>query len=176
MRTNAGDDAGAMADFAAVLARQPQDSWSYYRRGHTQFDAGRFNEAAQDFAAHLRLTPGQPFGALWLYIARMRAGENARAELERFAAGASLSQWPGPIIEMMLERISPDVLLDSTINTDEQKEKDRSCEAFFYVGEYYLLKGDRVAASRAFRAALATGVTDFLEYVRAGAELKRLGP
>jgi lipoprotein NlpI len=176
VRTNVGDDAGAMADFAAVLARQPQDSWSHYRRGHTQFDAGRFNDAAQDFAAHLRLTPGQPFGALWLYVARRRAGEDARAELERFAAGASLSQWPGPIIEMMLGRISPEVLLDSTVNTDERKEKDRSCEALFYIGEYHLIKGDREAATRAFRAVIATGVTDFLEYVRAGVELKRLGP
>jgi lipoprotein NlpI len=175
IRNNSGDHAGALSDYQFVLEREPNNGFARYQRGLSYFDAGRFAEAAQDFKEHRRLRPDWLFGAIWLYLTRTRAGENGRAELEQVAAGTSLGEWPGAIIEMLLERISPEDLLDSAIDTDEQKERDRTCEALFYIGEYYLIKGDRAAAARALRGSIAMGVTDFIEYVRAGVELKRLG-
>ena len=52
--------------------------------------------------------------------------------------------------------------------------RERRCEAYFYIGQYQLLDGDRVGAARSFRSVLETGVTNFVEYQGARAELARL--
>jgi hypothetical protein len=70
----------------------------------------------------------------------------------------------------MLGRRSPEATLSAT-----DRPEDR-CEAQFYIGEWYLLRGEKEPATKALRAAADTCPRDFIEYSGAVAELKRLNP
>ena len=55
-----------------------------------------------------------------------------------------------------------------------REEREKRCEAMYYVGQYHLLHSDRRKAAEFFRAAVATDITYFVEYTGAKAELARL--
>ena len=76
--------------------------------------------------------------------------------------------WPYPVIEVFLGKSCPDAALAASGTPDSR------CEAQFYVGEWYLLKGNSSKAASSFQAALVTCPKNFFEYAWAGVELKRL--
>jgi lipoprotein NlpI len=55
-------------------------------------------------------------------------------------------------------------------------DTDQRCEAQFYAGEWYLLKGNRTEAVPLLRQAEASCPKGFVEYTGAVAELRRLNP
>ena len=87
------------------------------------------------------------YSVIWRYLARERAGENGRAELEANAARVKSKDWPYPVFELYLERRSPSDVLSVASKPDER------CEAQFYIGEWHLLHGNRAAAATALQAA-----------------------
>ena len=54
------------------------------------------------------------------------------------------------------------------------KQRQRSTEAYFYIGQYQLLRGSRTKAAEAFRAAVGLEADTLPEYIGAQAELSRL--
>jgi len=122
------------------------------------------------------LEPSDPYAVLWLYLARARAGEDGRGDLATQATRLNLSKWPGPVLALYLGNAAPEALLPAARDSDPKKQREQQCEAYFYLGQQALLRGDRAEAIRLFRAAVDTGVTDFIEYQGAQMELKRLSP
>jgi len=59
---------------------------------------------------------------------------------------------------------------------DAAGKPDERCEAQLYIGEWHLLRGNGAEAKPALQAAVDTCPKDFIEYVAAVAELKRLNP
>ena len=59
---------------------------------------------------------------------------------------------------------------------DDETQRGRHCEADFYIGELRLEAGARDAAGRLFKSAVDRCPHQFLEYVAAVAELKKLAP
>ena len=51
---------------------------------------------------------------------------------------------------------------------------DQQCEARFYIGEWYMLRGDRAAATATLSMAVNTCPKTFYEYDGATAELTRI--
>ena len=60
------------------------------------------------------------------------------------------------------------------IDTDPKKNSEQHCEAYFYLGQRALLRGDQTEAIRLFKAAIETGVIRMVEYFGAQVELTRL--
>jgi lipoprotein NlpI len=109
-------------------------------------------------------------------MARARAGEDGRAELAVQAKRLDLLKWPGPVVALYLGNGTPEEVLLSARNPDPQKQREQQCEAYYYLGQHALIRGDRTEAIRLFRAAVESQVTDFVEYYAARVELKRLAP
>jgi lipoprotein NlpI len=106
---------------------------------------------------------------LWLYLARARiGGQDIKRNLQENAAGLNPAEWPFPVIELFLGRRTPADMVAAAIKPDEL------CEAQFYLGQWYLLRDERVASIEALRKAVETCPRDFNEYAGAVAELKRL--
>ena len=51
---------------------------------------------------------------------------------------------------------------------------EQRCEAQFYIGQWYVLKGNAAEAETAFKVAVETCPKEFVEYAGAVVELKRL--
>jgi len=75
---------------------------------------------------------------------------------------------------LLLGEITPDEMLAAAWSFDRKTEVMNLCEAYFFLGHYRLLAGDREGARRAFQSAIATGVKHYLEYASAKIELGRL--
>jgi lipoprotein NlpI len=164
----------ALADFDRALLYEPNHARALSSRGRTRFEMGEFAAAVPDLAKAADIEPDNPYYAIWLYLARARAGEaDAAAELERRAVKAPEDGWPRRIIEMLLGRRDPDALLSSEVRDAALRQK-LLCDAGFYAGQYHLLHGEPAKAKSAFEAAVATGSVNQITFQKAEAELRRL--
>jgi lipoprotein NlpI len=76
---------------------------------------------------------------------------------------------------MYLGRLTPAAVFDQAVDSDPKRQRAMQCEAYFYVGYHLLIEGKRSEAAAMFQRAVATGVTEFIEYQAARAQLSRLG-
>ena len=76
--------------------------------------------------------------------------------------------------DLYLGKITPQACLNRANNANSRIEREQKCEAYYYVGEYYLFQKDETRAKEFFRKCLNTGENRFTEYVLAKFELNRL--
>jgi tetratricopeptide (TPR) repeat protein len=157
----------AVPDYDQVIVLDPNNFAAFVNRGRAYFYLGNFGAGAADLLRAHELQEGA-YPMIWRYLARERAGENAREELEANASRLKSADWPYPVVELYLGRRSPADLLSAVSGPDER------CEAQFYIGEWDLLGGNNTAAAAALQIAADTCSKDFDEYTGALAELKRL--
>ncbi|HYB73596.1 MAG TPA: tetratricopeptide repeat protein [Candidatus Sulfotelmatobacter sp.] len=170
-----GDYDRAIQDFDQALRLNPNHADAFTNRARVRFYQGKFREAVPDFAKAVGLVPNDPYTIIGLYLAQARAGQDGRADLTRNAARLSLKEWPAPVVSLYLGSTTPQAVLDAAKAPDARRQREQECEAYFYVGQHHLIQGRKDEAIRMFRASVATGVTIFVEYEWARAELSRLG-
>ena len=71
--------------------------------------------------------------------------------------------------------MSEQELLAAMDAVEEQKQQERQCEGWFYVGVKRLASGEKVGAPEAFRKSIATNENTRNEYDFSKADLKELG-
>jgi lipoprotein NlpI len=170
-----GEHKLAIEDFDAAIKIMPDDASLRRNRGVLHFYGGDFAAAAPDLDAALQRDPGDPQNTLWLHVAQARNGRESSDVLAWYARNFDLNQWPGPVIAMFLGMIGPDVVADIGHRAFEQGDDMRQCQAYFYVGQYQMIRGAADNAGEFFRAAVATRAVGALEYTGALAELGRIG-
>jgi lipoprotein NlpI len=166
----------ALADFERAGKLDPESAALARSRGHARFLRGDFRAAQADFrrAVELSRDEDQLHALIWLYFASARLGGDARAVVEAVPADADPSQWPGPALMLLLGQATPEEMLAGAWSFDRKAEVLNLCEAYFFLGQYRLLAGDRDGARRAFQDAVATGAKHYLEYSSSKIELGRL--
>ena len=87
----------------------------------------------------------------------------------------NLSQWPGPVLQLYLGKLTASQVFAAAADPDAKKQRNQQCEADFYTAEDALLHGHRALALEGLNAAVDGCPKSFFEYDGAGAELKRLG-
>jgi rhomboid protease GluP len=165
----------AVASFTNAIDIDPGFAGAYSHRANAYFYQARFTEAEKDYEKYLSIKPEHKYYKLMLYLSRERAGKDGRTILAEQVKPMDLDDWPGPVFSLYLGRAAPEEVLEATGDNDKKVQGERQCEAFFYLGQYYLLRGEKEKAVEMFRRAIDTGVTDFIEYGGARAELERLG-
>lgn len=170
-----GDYQRAITDFDQAIRIDPNVPETYYIRGRAKFYQGDFGAAVQDLEKVLQVRPRDMYRLLVLYLAHRRSGKTMDDDLTRLPSGLELHEWPGPVVSMFLSTADARAVLAAAADADALKQRERQCEAYFYIGEQLLLSGSKSEAVEMFKASLATGITNFFEYEGAKAELKRLG-
>ena len=165
----------AAQDFDEAIRRNPSHASSLGGRGRAKFLSGDFDAAVTDFKTAVSLLPGDPYAVIWLFLAQTRSGRDGRNDLTQNAAPFTREQWPGPIIAMLLEQSTVNELESLATDPDTERQKEKRTEAYFYAGQKELVAGNRTAAVSHFRETVNIGVTRFIEYIAAEAELKRFG-
>jgi lipoprotein NlpI len=144
-------------------------------RGQLNYYSGRFVDAQADFRRALSVSKQEDdyqHALIWLFLASTKAGADAKAEVQPYL-DAMGSGWPGPAVKLFMGTMGVEGLLEAARNADETTALKRLCEAHFFIGQYYLLKGESANANRAFQQAIATDVRQYVEFVYAKWELQR---
>ncbi len=164
-----GQDKLAILDFNEALRLNPNDGDALGDRGYAHFFLGEFGDAQQD----LGRMRNYPYPAIWLYLARSRAGQPAQTDLATDAAKLNLKAWPSPVVNLFLGKTTPELFLAAAKDKDPKKDREQHCEAYFYLGQKALIAGKQDEANKMFQKSLDTHVTTFYEYMGAQAELQR---
>jgi lipoprotein NlpI len=153
------------------------DSYAVHMgRGQLNYYSGQFGEAQADFrraTAVAKEDDKYDHALLWLFLASARAGADAKAEVQPYLGSVSRS-WPGPAVNLFMGNMEVEPLLEAARDADGKTALKNLCEAQFFVGQYYLLKGDVAKANGAFEQAIATDVRQYVEFVYAKWELQRM--
>ncbi len=175
VRNNAGDHAGALADYQAAhaLAPHPDDPFVI---GSTQFLLRQYGDAAATMARRAPPAPDGTYWTLWRYmaLARLTGVERASGALGPGTAPGQAVAWPVPVIDFLHGTISAEALLDFAKKSQDVRDLSQVCEARFYMAEDALLRrrGDAIGL---FRQAAKECPPNFHEYEGAVAELRAAG-
>lgn len=159
---------------AVVLGSEySADAFAY--RGYFRMVQGRSSEAAADLAKSANEKVWS-YNAIWLALARMKAGiaDNDALSLSANAAMLNMAAWPGPVINYLMGKATPEAVNAAAQQGEPARLIERVCDADFYVAEVALTKND-VATARPLlqRAAEKCPFASF-ERMGAAAELARL--
>ena len=168
-----GDYARAIADHDAVVRLDAKDAIAYHGRGRARFYTGDFARAVPDLQEAMKLEPNS-YTALWLYLARKRAGAEGEELLEQGTADIRGGAWPWPVVVLFLGRTDVASVMAAATDRDVVRQREQLCEASFYVAHWYLLRNDRERALPLLKDAQSGCPRDFLEHEGAVAELRRL--
>lgn len=158
-----------IADYGKAIELDPKLANAWQNRGVARFDRGEFTEAADDLARAVAINT-DPYGMLFLHLARVRGGTRGTAELEANAAKLSVAaNWPYAAIQLFLGRRTIPAVRSAAVT------KEHRCEAQFYTGEWLLTVDKKPEALRPLRLAATLCAKGTIELNSTLAELKRLG-
>ncbi|OHC74462.1 MAG: hypothetical protein A3G18_11245 [Rhodospirillales bacterium RIFCSPLOWO2_12_FULL_58_28] len=167
----------AIEDYTQAIRHAPDLSDAYFSRGFLNFYNEQPDKAADDFSKSLRKANKSlvPYALLWRYLSRVRSGGDGKKELEENVGGINLNAWPGIIVALYMGKADPSQVLAKTKDNNTKKQSENECVAFFFLGQYHLVQGDKDKAAAFFRKTLDTGVTGYRQYEAAKTELRILG-
>ena len=155
----------------------PKHEYAYLNRGIALYYGGRPELSIDDFSTFHQRKKNDPYRILWLYLAEYATDSvNAKTILQRSSALVEESIWAKSIIKMYLGDITEQQFV-SQLSTGVNSNKalsERLCEAYFYLGKYYQIKGNNKSAAKFFKLALSTNVYEFVEHRYAKLELDLL--
>jgi lipoprotein NlpI len=158
------DAAVAYLDQAIRLA--PRNASHYKIRGSVRFDRGDFAAAETDLRYSINIAD-DPYALLFWYLASLKIGRDADAELASRARPQNGRQWPFPVVALYLGKAGDDAVRAAAQTADER------AEAEFYIGEWHLHARRRTEAIAALQAAAQACPRGFMEHTAAVMELER---
>jgi lipoprotein NlpI len=168
-----GEFARAVADFDAALKLDAKSPSALFGRGRAYFYSGDGARAVADIENAMRIEPNQ-YTAMWLYIARKRAGNPDAEEWLNSATSGDRAGWPGPLVVLYLGRTDVASVMAAATDRDAKRQAEQRCEANFYTAQWHLLRDERDRAIALLKEAQGGCPKDFLEHEGAVAELRRL--
>jgi PQQ-dependent catabolism-associated CXXCW motif protein len=169
------DFARAIQEYDKAVALRPNSSNVLSARARAEIYAERFEPAIADLAKAATLDAGYAYHAIWLHMARVRAGVVNLEELASNTEKTDRARWPWPLAALFLGAAAPETIHPAARSMgDAGEHADQVCEADFYLGFYRLANGERAAAQRLFEAVVNTCPRHNVEYQLGRIELERL--
>ena len=165
----------AYDSFDSALDLAPEHDYAYLNRGIALYYGGRPLLAKDDFETFHQKQTNDPYRLLWLYLAEQKIDQqSALVNLKKRAELIHENTWAKQIIYLYLSELSPVEFINAlTHDISSNKElTDRLCEAYFYLGKYSQILGQKNVAANYFKLALSTNVYEFVEHRYAKLELE----
>jgi len=174
---SSGDFTHAVSDTSHAVLLGEAGARYLRQRGQARFYLKQFADAADDLArsASLEKDAGaRPYTDLWAVAAYHRAGKPLPEDIAKRAAEHPRGDWPLPALAMLTGNITPEEMLKVVNRKTGDELAMTQTEAYFYLGQRYLMVGDRTSARDAFDKVRSLGVLPYIEYTSAAFELKEL--
>lgn len=173
-----GNETAALRDYTRATDANPAHAFSLFSSGYLHLYGGNPKQAALAFirARGVATDPAlRQYNTLWLYLSRVRAGEDARARLQEDVAKDPVSeQWPGPLVQFFTGEQAEDLVLAAIDQGTKAQRKERRATGYFFLGIAAEMNGDAARARDYFERTLATGAVEFRQYDAAKHELEKL--
>jgi len=167
----------AARDLDMALGLDSKRASAFREKGRLAFYQKDFYRASQEFSRALQNADGDQvvYAVMWIELALRRGDIGGQGPIGVVAAQMQPEQWPGPVVQMLAGQMEPEAAIEAAKGKNPRQTLMQQCEAYFYAGQQYLIRGERDKAKAAFEAAVATGVTEFMEYDWAVQELEQFG-
>ena len=165
----------ALADLDRAIGNSADyDSDAYAYRGLLKLVTGHAAAAAADLVKGAELNVWS-YSAMWLFLARRRAGlpDEGAHSLTAYAAMLDPARWPAPIIRVFLGSGTRQDA-ETAANADTRNLLSWGCDMSFYFAELDLATGNKDAARAGFEKAVKSCPLDAFERMGATAELGQL--
>lgn len=143
----------ALSGSDQALRRDSDRARAYRGLGIASFQAGLLEQSQDGFRRLSAIDPGNADTALWLDLARRRAGH--ASELASHARRLDMRHWPAPLLRLYLGEETVDGVLAAADRGGGATRRLRRCEASFFAGELMLQQNREAAAIRLIDRALA---------------------
>jgi lipoprotein NlpI len=173
----AGEFDKTIADYSKSIALGAADGKVLQQRGIAKFYAGRLGEAAEDFAkaSDAGDKDSQALADLWLLWTRQRLGQPMPDSVRDRAATDARGDWPRPALAVMAGKLTPEEMLKVLERKSGDERRMATSEAYFYLGQYYMGRGDKIKAGEFFGKVRRLNMVMNTEHKAAGFELQYLG-
>jgi lipoprotein NlpI/transglutaminase-like putative cysteine protease len=149
------------------------------RRALARFYLGQYDQAAADFARAAQIKDGKEnegglYAKIWQAVAIVRSGKPLPDELKALAQAHAKGDWPRPALALIAGLTTQEQLI---AKVNEKKGDDLELtltEAWFFVGQAHLAKGQLGEARAAFNKVREKQITMYVEHIAAGFELATL--
>jgi tetratricopeptide (TPR) repeat protein len=178
-----GDLPGALDEYNQALAADPQNAEAYYSRGVIRQALGDWDDSLSDLLTAVKVAPEgflADYARILIWRVRLAQNKPAQADEELITAmGRSWNsppdEWISHVARFLIGQENQSVFFEAVHSSLEEKEREQSCEAWYFAGLKHLADGDRAAATADFQKCLATKCQDSVQFMLAQAELKPLG-
>lgn len=174
---NTGELDKALADYNKALSGAKDTDDVFYRRGIIHMIEGRQDQALEELQKAIKATNDDEriqFYQIWYAIAALRAGKTIPADMQQSMNNNLDGAWPRPIAGLYTGKRSVDEIIAIANKAKDEDHLLKLCEAYFYIAEYYLAKGDQAQAKAYFTQSKDTRAIVYLEYWSSGLELAKL--
>ena len=177
---NKGEYGYAIRDYNKAIELNPKSALAYSNRGNAFYCQGKFREAIPDYLKAIANNyKPKDYPYLRLLLASRRVSkedyERYKKEFGNDVASQKIDEWIREISIYYLGGPKTELhIINHAQQTgkNEKEIKGRLCEAYYYLGEYRLMKGDRQGAEEFFRKSIETGIRYFSEHHSSQAMLK----
>lgn len=166
-----GDYENTVLDLSKCININQDHKEARENHGYFSFYLKRFSNAHTDFSKLIKTDPKNPYFKIWQYLSNKRADKMDSSNLEAYLKEVVENKWPIPVIQLFMGNISVKECERKAAHSDKQKDLEQRCEANFYIGQFFLLKGEKSNAKECFKECISTKIIDFYEYKGAMAEL-----
>lgn len=164
----------AYQDFAVAQKLSPKNTAIYAIRGSLNFLLGRFKDASNDYKYYLSLKPDDMYRMLWLHLSQKYQDKTHASELAKYSKDLNLNVWPGALLKLYMGKVTAKDFMNAFKKNINKLEPQYLCEGFYYVGQYFLLTGQRNLAAQSFKQAINSNAKSTIEYEFALAYYSRL--
>lgn len=173
---NSGEFRKAIADYSTSIAFGNTDPRIFYLRGIANYYAGELDDAASDLAKASAANDNQTrlYSDLWLSWTLRRLGRPVPEAVVRRAAADPRGDWPRPALAMINGDLAPEEMLKLLDAKSGDDGRMALAEGYFYLGQHYLILGDKAKAREYFEKTRQLSVIIYTEHVAAGFELQQL--
>ncbi|UCF81587.1 MAG: tetratricopeptide repeat protein [Acidobacteriota bacterium] len=189
----------AISEFQKAIRLEPEHANAHSGLAWVYYHQEKYWEAIQEFqapvlwdpeSAEYRTAVDVEYDDVYVQLAYSLAvfetgrEEEARAHVSNWGKTPEDAGWPAPLARFYIGEITEEKVLEATESDDEETDRRRKCEAYYYMGMAHLLGTGEPSdaplperekkARELFEKCLATNATIIPEYQSAGRELERL--
>jgi lipoprotein NlpI len=164
----------ALSDCSQALELAPSYSLAKVEKGAAQYLTGDYRGAVDTLADFMSYQQEEPYGLLWLHLARRRLGIDDAAVLKEQAQRLDSGRWPALIVRYFEGQVSRETIESAKPDPDPELAGSRRCDIDYFVGEAEVVAGRVDEGRRLLKHAVAQCPSGHIAGVGARAALERM--